>query len=86
MNGLWLVAQREIRTRIRTKSYLISLAVSAVLVAALAFLPKVLGGDDTYDVGVVGEAPRPLPNSRTPGCRTRRRRGRPWSTGTSTRP
>ncbi|MEU7692405.1 ABC transporter permease [Microbispora hainanensis] len=59
MNGLWLVAQREIRTRIRTKSYLISLAVSAVLVAALAFLPKVLGGDDTYDVGVVGEAPPP---------------------------
>ncbi|WP_182904396.1 ABC transporter permease [Microbispora sp. H13382] len=60
MNGLMLVAQREIRTRIRTKSFLISLAVSAVLVAALAFLPKVLGGGDTYDVGVVGNAPAPV--------------------------
>ena len=60
MNGLLLVAQREIRTRVRTKSFLISLVVSAILVAALAFLPKLLGGDHTYDVGVVGDAPAPV--------------------------
>ncbi|MEW9531500.1 ABC transporter permease [Microbispora sp. NPDC049125] len=57
MNGLLLVAQREVRTRIRTKSFLISLAISAILVAGLAFAPKVFGGDDTFDVGVVGAAP-----------------------------
>lgn len=57
MNGLWLVAQREIRTRIRTKSFLISLAISAILVAALASMPKIFGGDDVYDVGVVGAPP-----------------------------
>ncbi|KAA9375731.1 ABC transporter permease [Microbispora amethystogenes] len=60
MNGLMLVAQREVRTRIRTKSFLISLAISAILVAALAFLPKALGGDGTFDVGVVGAAPAPV--------------------------
>lgn len=60
MNGLWLIAQREIRTRVRTKSFLISLAISAILVAALASLPKVLGGDHAYDVGVVGAAPAPV--------------------------
>ncbi|WP_169944150.1 ABC transporter permease [Microbispora sp. H11081] len=60
MNGLMLVAQREIRTRARTKSFLVSLAISAVLVAVLAFLPKALGGDDTYDVGVVGGTPAPV--------------------------
>jgi ABC-2 type transport system permease protein len=57
MNGLLLVAQREIRTRIRTKSFLISLAITAVLIAALASVPELLGGPDTYDVGVAGKAP-----------------------------
>lgn len=40
MSGLWLVARREIITRGRTKAFVIGLVVSAVLVAALAFLPK----------------------------------------------
>ncbi|GIH68693.1 ABC transporter permease [Sphaerimonospora thailandensis] len=57
MNGLWLVAQREIRTRIRTKGFIVSLAITAVLVGAFAFIPKLFGGNDTYDVGVVGTAP-----------------------------
>lgn len=57
MNGLWLVAQREIQTRIRTKAFLISLAASALLVAAIAFVPKLFAGPDTYPVGVVGAAP-----------------------------
>ncbi|MFC0861324.1 ABC transporter permease [Sphaerimonospora cavernae] len=57
MNGLWLVAQREIRTRIRTKGFIVSLMITAVLVGAFAFIPKLFGGNDTYDVGVVGTAP-----------------------------
>ncbi|ETK35812.1 ABC transporter permease [Microbispora sp. ATCC PTA-5024] len=57
MNTLVLVAGREIRTRIRTRSYIVSLAISALLVVAVAFAPKVFGGPDTYDVGVVGTAP-----------------------------
>lgn len=57
MNGLWLVAQREIRTRIRTKGFIISLAITAVLVAAFAYVPKLFSGTDTYAVGVVGTAP-----------------------------
>lgn len=58
MSDLWLVAQREINVRIRTRGFLISLAVSAVLVAGLAFLPKLFSGPDTYSVGVVGTAPQ----------------------------
>ncbi|MEZ0072246.1 ABC transporter permease [Planotetraspora sp. GP83] len=57
MNGLLLVARREIRTRIRTKGFLISLAISASLVVAAAFVPKWFSGPDTYTVGVVGAVP-----------------------------
>ncbi|MFF3443490.1 ABC transporter permease [Streptosporangium sp. NPDC002721] len=54
MNGLWLVARREIVTRGRTKAFVIGLVVSAVLVAALAFLPRLFSGPDSYTVGLVG--------------------------------
>ncbi|AWS41116.1 ABC transporter permease [Streptosporangium sp. 'caverna'] len=54
MNSLWLVAQREIVTRGRTKAFVIGLVVSAVLVAALAFLPRIFAGPDSYTLGVTG--------------------------------
>ncbi|MER5648846.1 ABC transporter permease [Streptosporangium sp. NPDC002524] len=54
MNGLWLVARREIVTRGRTKAFVIGLVVSAILVAALAFLPKLFSGPDSYTVGLTG--------------------------------
>lgn len=54
MNGLWLVARREIVTRGRTKAFVIGLVISAVLVAALAFLPKLFSGPDSYTVGLAG--------------------------------
>ncbi|MEV0644657.1 ABC transporter permease [Phytomonospora sp. NPDC050363] len=54
MNGLFLVARREVLVRGRTKGYLVSMIISAAVVAVLAFLPKLLGGPDEYNVGVVG--------------------------------
>jgi ABC-2 type transport system permease protein len=54
MSSLWLVARREIVTRGRTKAFVIGLVVSAVLVAALAFLPRIFAGPDSYTVGVTG--------------------------------
>jgi ABC-2 type transport system permease protein len=57
VSGIRLVAEREIRTRIKTKSYIISLAVSALLVAGLAFVQQIFSGGDSYKVGVVGAAP-----------------------------
>ncbi|MCG5216574.1 ABC transporter permease [Streptosporangium sp. KLBMP 9127] len=54
MSNVWLVARREIAVRGRTKGFLIGLLVSALLVVALAFIPKLLGGNDSYTVGVVG--------------------------------
>lgn len=54
MKGLLLVARREILVRGRSKGYLISLLISAIVVIALSFLPKVLGGPDSYTIGVAG--------------------------------
>ncbi|HLU43446.1 MAG TPA: ABC transporter permease [Natronosporangium sp.] len=55
MNPVWSVAAREIVTRGRSRSYLIGLAVSVLLVAAVALLPSLFGGR-THQVGVVGGA------------------------------
>ncbi|MBX6383170.1 MAG: ABC transporter permease [Microbispora sp.] len=53
MNGVLLVAGREIRTRVRTKGFIIGLAVTVVLIAGITLLPKLLGGADSYTVGLV---------------------------------
>ncbi|WP_336208373.1 ABC transporter permease [Nonomuraea sp. LPB2021202275-12-8] len=60
MNGLMLVAGREIRTHLRTKAFLISLAITAVLVGALAFAPKFLGGPESFTLGTVHSQQLPL--------------------------
>ncbi|NUP78290.1 MAG: ABC transporter permease, partial [Nonomuraea sp.] len=48
MNGLMLVARREIVTQVRTKAFLVGLLVTALLVAAVSFAPKLMGGNDSY--------------------------------------
>ena len=57
MNGpMWQVAFREIRERGRSKAYLITLAVTLLLVVGLIVVPHILaGGPDEVDIGVVGE-------------------------------
>lgn len=60
MNGMMLVARREIVTQLRTRAFVISLLISAVLVGALAFAPKVFGGPDSYTLGTVNSQPLPL--------------------------
>ncbi len=56
MRGLWLVAKRELRERGRSKGFLISSAISVVIILALILVPQVLGGDpETFQVGSVGE-------------------------------
>ncbi|MFG1702900.1 ABC transporter permease [Nonomuraea sp. M3C6] len=60
MNGLMLVARREITTQIRTKAFVIGLLITAVLVAALSFAPKIMGGPDSYTLGTVNSQQLPL--------------------------
>lgn len=55
MRGLWLVARREIVTRGSSKSYLISLAASVVLVVALVLVPSLLSGESEYTVALTGQ-------------------------------
>lgn len=59
MKGVWLVTRREIVTRGRSKSFLIGLLVSVVLVAVVAALPR-LFGDTSYEVGLAGADTAPL--------------------------
>ncbi|GAB1820697.1 ABC transporter permease [Herbidospora sp. RD11066] len=60
MSGLWLVAKREISTQIRTRAFVIGLIVSVVLVGALSFAPKLFGGPDEYNLGIVGGQELPV--------------------------
>ena len=62
-DGIKLTARRELveRTR-RDRSFLISTLVTLAIVAAIIFVPKLLGSDDPteFDVGLVGPASQPL--------------------------
>jgi len=56
LGGMWLVAKRELRERGKSKSFIISCAVTLVLVAAGLILPGLLGGGAaTHRIGIVGE-------------------------------
>ncbi|GLW07655.1 ABC transporter permease [Microtetraspora sp. NBRC 13810] len=56
MSNLWLVARREIAIRARTRSFVVGLLVTAVMVAGVSFLPRLFGGPDSFTVGLVGSA------------------------------
>jgi ABC-2 type transport system permease protein len=64
MNGVrqgWLVAKREMRERSRSRAFLVSLVLMAVIVAAMLILPAVLSsGGGTRNVGLAGSAPAAL--------------------------
>lgn len=55
MTGVWLVTWREVLTRARRRSYVIGLAISVVLVAAVAALPAFFS-DPSYRLGLIGSA------------------------------
>ncbi|MEU6720528.1 ABC transporter permease [Nonomuraea sp. NPDC046802] len=60
MNGLMLVARREVVTQVRTRAFVIGLLITALLTAVLAFAPKFMGGPDSYTLGTVNSQPLPL--------------------------
>jgi ABC-2 type transport system permease protein len=49
-----LVARRELRERLRDKSFLVSTVLTVAILAVVLFLPRLLGGDQTYDVAYAG--------------------------------
>jgi len=52
---VWQIARRELRERGRSKAYLVTSAVTAILVVALVLVPRLLdGGTDIFEVGSVG--------------------------------
>jgi ABC-2 type transport system permease protein len=60
VNGLMLVAGREISTQVKSKAFVIGLLITVVLVGALSFAPKVFGGGDSYALGTVNSQRLPL--------------------------
>ncbi|WP_051217906.1 ABC transporter permease [Nocardioides insulae] len=55
-----LVAQRELRTRVRSKAFLIMTGLLLAGAVAVTVLPNVIGGSDPDTVAVVGEPPLDL--------------------------
>lgn len=56
-----MVARRELRERGRSRSFLISLAVTVLIVAGVVIVPQLVGGGpDEYLIGVVGEGNEPI--------------------------
>lgn len=61
MRQLWQVALRELRERGRSKAFIISSAVTLLLVLGLIFVPRMFsGGTDEYTVGLLGEGNEPI--------------------------
>jgi len=60
--AIGLVARREIRERVRDKSFVISIVVVVVVLGAFVGVPELLGFNDpdVYRVGAVGEEAEPL--------------------------
>jgi ABC-2 type transport system permease protein len=60
-----LVARRELRQRVRSRSFKVGTVVIAVLAGALAFLPSLVPdpGERDWTVALVGSAPAPLERS-----------------------
>src|SRR3712207_3447744 len=65
-----LVARREITQRILEKAFLVSMAVSLVIIALVAFLPGALGfgGTEAYTVGVTDRAAQPVAKAAARGA------------------
>lgn len=49
-----LVARRELRERLRDRSFVVSTLITVAILAAVLFLPRLFGGDDTYQVAYAG--------------------------------
>jgi ABC-2 type transport system permease protein len=60
-DGIRLTARREVVERTRDRSFLISTAVTLLILGAVIVIPKLFGSDsNTFDVGLVGPASQRL--------------------------
>ena len=61
LGTVWRIARRELRERGRSKTYLITSVVTALLIVGLILIPQLLdGGTDDYKVGTVGSGNEPI--------------------------
>jgi ABC-2 type transport system permease protein len=60
VNGVRLVAGRELRVQATSKGFLIGLVITALIVMGAIAGPRLLGSPDTYKVGVTGQAAQAL--------------------------
>lgn len=57
LRPIWMVARRELRERIKSRTYRITTVVLLLIVLGAIVIPQMFGDDDgtTYDLGLVGE-------------------------------
>jgi ABC-2 type transport system permease protein len=61
IDGIRLIARRELVERTRERSFLISTGITLLILAGIIVVPKLLGsGSTTFDVGLVGAASQRL--------------------------
>jgi ABC-2 type transport system permease protein len=60
MNGILLVARRELSIQLRSKGFLISVLATVIIVAAVVVVPTLVNRSDSYRVGLVGGASQAL--------------------------
>jgi ABC-2 type transport system permease protein len=61
LGQIWIVAERELRERARSRAFRASLLVMVVIAGAAILVPSLLGGGSTrWEVGVVGPTPAGL--------------------------
>jgi ABC-type Na+ efflux pump, permease component len=56
MGVVWLVARREVTTRIRERSFLVSSAITLLALLAVVTVPRFVGGTTSFDLAVAGPA------------------------------
>src|SRR5215470_15083322 len=62
LDGMLLVARREMATRIRDRAFQVGLLITLLILLGVIVLPKVLGGDNNrFTVGLLGTAERLQP-------------------------
>jgi len=57
LRAIWMVARRELKERIKSRTYRITTVILLLIVLGAIVIPQMFGDDDvpTYDLGLVGE-------------------------------
>ena len=56
-SAVWLITQREVKSRVLSKAFLVGLAVTVAIIFGIFGIISVIDQDEPINLGVVGTAP-----------------------------